>query len=154
MNMSILSNTRCCTGQKHYWPSSVRVEESSQSGELVSNAVLPKSLELSMKQRMTAACSLRRFSVLAFIFSLPSPEWRRLGARITDRLLLSILFSALLEKERGAKLDPVGRLNKNKVERKWWTFKLIIGIGSDSKIPQGNVVDEVKKVTQDAEVPL
>ena len=105
-------NSRACTGRKHNWPNVVHVEESGQAGEPVSNAVVPKSLELSMKQRMTAACSRRRFSVLAFIFSLPSPEWRRLGARITDRLLLSILFSALLEKERGEKWDPAGRLNK------------------------------------------
>ena len=30
----------------------------------------------------------------------------------------------------------------------------MIGMGSKSKIPQGNEVDKVKKVTQDAEVPL
>ena len=71
-----------------------------------------------MKQRMTAACSLRRFSVLAFIFSLPSPEWRRLGARITDRLLLSILFSALLEKERVAKRGPSRLIKPQKKERR------------------------------------
>lgn len=57
---------------------------------------IPKLWAFSMKQCTMAACSLRRFSVLAFIFSVPSPEWRRLGAKITDKLLLSILFSALL----------------------------------------------------------
>lgn len=57
---------------------------------------VPKLWAFSMKQCIMAACSLSRFSVLAFIFSVPSPKWRRLGAKITDKLLLSILFSALL----------------------------------------------------------
>lgn len=47
-----------------------------------------------------------RLSVLAFIFSVPSPKWRRLGANITARLLLSILFSALLSHKRCLKGRP------------------------------------------------
>lgn len=68
------------------------------AGEM--HQVIPKLWAFSMKQCTMAAWSLRRFSVLAFIFSVPSPKWRRLGAKITDKLLLSILFSALLRLSR------------------------------------------------------
>lgn len=76
---------------------------------------LPKLGAFSMKHCTTDACSLRRLSVLAFIFSVPSPEWRRFGANITDRLLLSILFSTLLGFIKIKKGEVNGEMLVNKL---------------------------------------
>lgn len=94
----------------------------STNGEM--SQIIPKLLAFSMKQWTTAACSLRRFSVLAFIFSVPSPEWRRLGAKITDKLLLSILFSALLRFKTMHKNKNVNLFFVNNLEKKSFVIKL------------------------------
>lgn len=80
--------------------------------------LLPKSEACSIRQWTTAACCLRRFSVLAFILSAPSPACRRLGARITDRLLLSILFTPLLRQSKT-------RVGKNDCPSPKWSRYII-----------------------------
>ncbi len=64
---------------------------------IVWKAHIPRCWALSMRHCTAAAWCLSLFSVLLFILSPPSPQWKRLGAKMTERLLLSILFSAHLK---------------------------------------------------------
>ncbi len=64
-------------------------------------AHIPRCWALSMRHCTAAAWCLSLFSVLLLSLSPPSPQWKRLGAKMTERLLLSILFSAHL-KERSS----------------------------------------------------
>lgn len=99
------------TRQRVQSRSALRRRARGPAGE--THRVLPKLWAFSMKQCKMAACSLRRFSVLAFIFSVPSPAWRMLGAKITDKLLLSILFSALLRSSRESEGKPFNVYEKD-----------------------------------------